>query len=1436
MENDSEMDFAGMVDFPENDAEDERGEDIGFDDEDNEEDDEYNQYVAENPETQEEYEQMNAETPEEDPEHMHVSLLNAREQEEEQSDLDRMRQRVESRAESYARELQEERRQHGNALSSLSSYASDEEDTSMTGRSRLKRTRVYSSDEEDSVLDAQLAEKKKAADAERRKRLKKTGRLTSFFTNPSEPPRETHPDLSSSDDDDAETNPPTLVPQPQPQPQPPSQDTMVPDATAGAPVPKREILKNLKTEDDYAHTGSKLLLDLTLKSSPRPAQIRDANEVFEFLFPLAIFDTKVGDKEMRAWHRDQKSFKKFQAAYFTAFLASKCHAAGENVSVHIWPVSNQPCDYKSPSCSFKEIFNSQYNTLYFVHIICYERSGLRAFNRYMTYFIKKSSADDESRQRHESNRMPKDPFKCTRFMADAAATPAGNLHSVCASRLPKKKWQSLKGAVFTDAADFAQGLVLLAMEHCGTVIAHPRRHEYAECHVNVILPVCRTLDDGVDDGMQVEPSLIMKEMFSIQNVLTNMLAESHPDLVQTMIENRPEQSDEGELVSATTYVMWPDSHPAYHINATNIRNFCKIFDATGSSSFALSAELVKSKETASTGNQELIVDVADGLDDIYDMLQSITERYEGEEQFSQKNFLLRLVLAKNSDIELPWHKSLKRFMRYIEDHDIPVDRFTPKLCSASTDGSRNLGNVFPESVWQHCQHGGQIGNVHTPMTKLLYVGLAGLLTNPQHSPAGMIFYGMYSAGKSFMFELLQEMFPEGGVEVCAGGSAQSLLQNVSKMIKMMHEEDKNILKDAGEGVNLNKAFFQKGSQVYERNEQTPEGNYRVTRLEYKNDAIFFRATNSGLYKIDPAFLSRNVVCNIGSQNPTKRSKEALAISAQTNVSKRIRDSFNEAFLIKFFFFHYFDMITSYCGEDIENKLYAFIYAKVGELHPALNIANPRTGGFVRNFARVHSLMTTVQACLYNLECFTAGEIADMRAALAGPETQERAQDRKFIDQLEAMSKKKTLTERLGSEAHTHLLCHMCLFDGAASIFFGMSIPFDTTATVSAQEVLMVLKDLCYRGVSNTENQNYIKINYKKAALIEKIIAKMWSDYNRRRDDETIATALQELTLRTVTHAGIESAAILYQDSSVEISKKMLSTTTTKHEQLGFKALRDNHLVHKIYRQDVSNSSSTRWMYDADVKFNLGGSQCSSFIQSLADAFTEDCGETVFYFIPYSCATQQATGMTMTNLKYTNQNVMNFVERFHTILPQASFTFSDTNGIMFTEGTFNMLNTMDTTLGSSINIGEMHIGFSKVAQIVGLFEGENSDDSYLVVEPQKRSQLHFGEINRKTAQMGTAPFEPKESDYKVKNARFIPKNEYASMPPHVRVVIDECQETLDPFVEFKQGENNETLIEREVFESGTLGKKVHSAAVKDIIFGRISKAGQQRAFKAAAVLL
>ena len=528
------------------------------------------------------------------------------------------------------------------------------------------------------------------------------------------------------------------------------------------------------------------------------------------------------------------------------------------------------------------------------------------------------------------------------------------------------------------------------------------------------------------------------------------------------------------------------------------------------------------------------------------------------------------------------------------------------------------------------------------------------------------------------------------------------------------------------------------------------------------------------------------------------------------------------------------MITSYCGEDIENKLYAFIYAKVGELHPALNIANPRTGGFVRNFARVHSIMTSVQACLYNLECFTSGEISDMKRALASSRTPEAESDLEFVKDLEIMSKKGNLMERLGSDVHTYLLCHMCLFDGAASIFFGMSIPFDTTATVSAQEVLMVLKDLCYRGVSNTDNNhNYIKINYKKVALIEKIIAKMWSDYNRRRDEETIATALQELTLRTVTHAGIESAAILYQESSIEISKKMLSSTTTKHEQKGFKALYDNHLVHKIYREDLPQSGSSRWMYDEKVKFRLGGTQCSSFIQSLADAFTEDIGETTFYFIPYSCATQQPTGATMSSLKYNNQNVMNFVERFHTILPQSSFTYAELQGIMITESTFNMLDTMDTTLGSSINIGEMHIGFSKVAQIVGLFEGDNRDDSYLVVEPQKRSQLNFGEINRKTAQMGNEPFAPKESDYKVKNARFIPKNEYNNMPDHVKVVIDECQETLDPYVEFKQGQNNETLIEREVFNNGTIGKKIHSEAVKDIIFNRISKAGQQRAFKACA---
>lgn len=1421
-------------------------EDVGFDNEDGE-DEEADNYERDNPETAEEREMFNAETPEDDTNDSHLEL-NAQDRE--------------TGSSSFLNHLQERYGQQDESDDVIMSTDDDSDDGDLVAVSAAEKRKRAQVMRKTGTLDAFCKKQRDKDDNDEPKGAKRRKVQENLQSSESENEDEEMVDASvlpeseivadeseitmtedaedyanvvtenedeDLSDNEEENQQSAIV----------ADNTEAPIESGGGgedpdepmanqqevlPEIPLEILKHIDDDENFTHGGQKILLDLNHKSRSNPLAYTDATKCFEFLIPINLFETKIGENVIHPWYYDQKSFKKFQAAYLMAYLATKCQETNKNVSVSLWPVSSSSRDHKDPNFSFRDGFNTNQNTVYFIHIICYDMTGLEAFSKYMTCFLEEETSNN---RRGHNGSLVKDPFKViTRFQSRPSAI--GHLALKCQSRLPKQQWAKIAGGLLTDASTFSRALVLLAVEDTKTILANPMLPKYVYARASEILPVCKLINGGVQEeseAVSVEESPCMKEMFSLERVLTHMIQSNFEELVTTMLLNRPEFDANGDPASLDNFILWPDDRPAFCINPDNVYNLPCVVDAKGSNSFPLSCELVADPLRSSNGNQEIIVDTSNNLRDIYDKLEMITSQDREGDEFSRKNNLIRLVLSKTSELELPWHKSLKKFMRFVEDHEINIERFIPPLESKNEGKTHNIGNVFANSFWHHCQHGSQIGNVHTPMTKLLYIGLAGLLTKPQHTPAGMIFYGIYSGGKSFMFELLQEMFPTGAVESTVGGSAQSLLQNVSKIIKVMHEEDKNILKDTmSEGLSLAKAFTQPGKQMYERNEQTPEGTFRVTRLEFNNKAVWCRATNSGLYKVDPAFLSRNVVCNIGSQNPTNRNKEALALSAQTKASSQIKTSFNEAFMIQFFLYHHLDMLTAYCGENIENNLYTFIYAKVGELHSSLNVANPRTGGFVRNFARVHTLMTCVQVCLNGLECFTADDIENMRDSI--PITAGALHpDHVIVDQLEEMSNRKSILNRLGMEIHTLLMCHMACFDGAASIFFGMSIPFDTTATICAQEVLMVLKDLCYAGVSLTENQDYIQINYKKPQLIEAIIQNMKTQYNRRRDEETIRTALQELGLRVVKNAGVDSAAVSFQEKTVEISKKLISTTTTINEQWAFQKLGEKGLVFEISKVDGN------WKYGLDSKFNFAGHDVmNGEINRLADQLCETVEETTLYFIPYSLSSACITSQTLSQLRCEDDRIGMFMEKFHTVMPIGSFECHETQGIVFPPKTYKILKTLDTTVAASKDVGEMHIGFSKAAQLVGLFEGDFEDDSYLVVEPQTRDRLEFGLINKETAQMGREPFIPKPEDYKVKNARHIPKEEHKYFSEHVKKRVEHCSETVQDWIEFKPGQNNENIIERQVFELSPLGKKIKTEEVKDIIFARICREGLQKAFK------
>lgn len=1381
-------------------------------------DEEANEYERENPMNEDDVafttKHQDDDTPADDPS-LHLQVNNSRAD----GEINNMQR--------YVARLQE---QHGDELIPDTSSEEDE-----TPRPTLKRLKLPSSHDSgpDSPVSGVFEEALERARQARKKKAAQTGNIADFFvaSKPADSKKRSSPDFSSSDDDEDEDEDEAMnseevadsrhrkkmrtLSSESSSSELPIVETAEdpdnsPDPDPGRSVsPVNLLKKNSETQHGAcAFTGVQHLY-FPKNKSPNSlhalSPISNPPEFFSYLFPIDFFH----------WHESRVKFKMFQATYCMAYVATSLHYQNCPITVHFWPVSFGEVKKETAMTNFFDSCARDDEVVYFVNIICYGREALEMFSKNLSY----DPTGVENRGGSKAGRKTRLQSLYDISRDNPRKTAIGNIKYLCERRLPRKEWNNISQSLFRKPNEFAASLVLLA-KTIGTVQQDTTELNIVEGRHNLLsFSKMGTDDDGAECIIEAPHA---KTMFGFEEVLTAKFSTCASEFVDDAIIglNSANIETDGTIENR----LWPDDTPAYFLSFTSVQNFPLMVDVIHSPTFPLSLRLVKDSLVQTDGD-EITVPPVSGLESLEEILANIIDdiRQNGTDDGECFDALLsisRLILTQNCQFHNPWQREILNFAKRVVSSGISTDVLKSSLSPDYNEEKMKFnyfGNESMMDLFNHCQHGMQMGNLHTPMAKLYTISLTALLRNPpQEQVPGALLNGIFSGGKSYMLQQIEDMFPEGAAEKSVGGSNQAEMENTYQMIKIQNELDPRLLSKNKhmQGLSIAKTnATEKGKQKYKRMQSKDGGPFVVETVEYNSRHTTFQAMNTDVNDLDPAMRSRCISMTVGDENKPdnkdKRETNGLSISATTKGSQKIKNSFTSTFQFRFWLFHVIDTVSGYClRKTPRSDLYSFMFQKIAKINSSLNISNPRTAGFVQNFARTHTLMEAVYITMNNLECFTASEIAEMQACLHPDDTTSKQAE--LVLQLKKMSSK-SLMKRVLTRPWALLMTHFSNFDDAASILYGMSIPFDTTSANAAKMILIVLKDLCYGGTTNQEASEYITIRYNTQTLVTAICTRLPKFNMKEKDEDHVRMALMSLAGRIITSnegASVDAQAIIFRDKTVDVHKGLLSTTTTPMEKRAVKSLNANKFFEVILK---SNSNSLQ----------EGNQIWGAFVET---------GAHKLYKI-------NVTSSRFTQFEHAHREISTFVDKLSVLHTQkfccrVEGVANQEQYYLISPDMMDMFLMMNTSTGSKQDeTAEFHTGFSKVAKLVGCFTGEAVNDNYVVVEPEFRNSIKYGMVSSDKA----ADYDPEDSDYIIRNPRFVPKEDLRALPAHCQDIIDEEPDTGNEFITFERDMNNEDLQERVAYQTSEIYKILglghgDSEKLRDIVYSRISRAGAQKHYR------
>ena len=1328
---------------------------------------------------------------------------------------------------SYVARLQKE---HGNELVP-ETPSSDDGDSPPRTLKRFKLSSAHNSDNDTPDLMSESARKAQRARAQK---AAKSGNISDFFASSKTGNRarkkRPYADLQSSEDEDedetSETSETSETPETQdehkrqakkirplsvptvssssPDPDP------SPSPSPGVPVSPFNLLKKNSEEqhEACAFTGVQHLFSPN-HESPRLmsalSPISNPPEFFSYLVPIDFFH----------WHESRVKFKMFQAAYCMAYVASTLHFQNCPITVHFWPVTFGKESKENAMTNFSDSCVKERDTVYFVNIVCYGREALEMFSKQLS--MDPSSVETRGGSAKARGVKRQSLYDISRDHPRKSAI--GNLKYLCERRLPRKEWANISQSLFAKPTQLAPALVLLA-KRIGTIEKNTTELNLVEGKLNLLSFSKMAPDD--DGGECIIESPHARSMFGYQEVLAAMFGESSPEFVSDAIIGL-NLADE-EIDGVIEHYMWPEEMPAYHLSHGSVQNMALWVDVFRSPTFPLSLRLVKDSNIQTDGD-EITVPPVSGLESLEEILADIVDDIRQNDANDGKCFdellsISRLVLTQNCQFHNPWQREILNFAKRVVSSGISTNQLKSNLTPDYNEEKMQFnyfGNESMVDLFNHCQHGMQMGNLHTPMAKLYTCSLTALLRNPpQEQVPGALLNGIFSGGKSYMLQQIEDMFPMGAAEKSVGGSNQAEMENTYQMIKIQNELDPRLLKrnNHQQGLSIAKTnATEKGKQKYKRMQSRDGGPFTVETVEYNSRHTTFQAMNTDVNDLDPAMRSRCISMTVGDENKpdgkNKRETNGLSISATTKGSQRIKDSFTSTFQFRFWLFHVIDTVSGYClRKTPRSDLYSFMFQKIAKINSSLNISNPRTAGFVQNFARTHTIMSAVYITMNGLECFTEKELAEMEDCLAPNDTSSKQAE--LVGQLKEMSSK-PLMKRVLTRPWALIMSHFANFDDAASILYGMSIPFDTTSANAAKMILIVLKDLCYGGTTNQEASEYITIRYNTQTLVTAICTRLPKFNMKEKDEDHVRMALMSLAGRIVTSnegASVDAQAIIFRDKTVDVHKGLLSTTTTPMEKRAVKLLKTNNFFDVILK---SNSNSLQ----------EGNKIWGAFLETDAHKL---------YKI-------DATSTRFTTFEHRHREVNTFIDKL-SVLHTSKFCVrvdglnDHSTCYLISPDMMDMFLMMNTSTGSKQDeTAEFHTGFSKVAKLVGCFTGESVNDNYVVVEPEFRNSIKYGMVSSDKA----ADYDPEEADYTIRNPRFVPREDLRALPVHCQEIIDEQEDTGNEFITFEKDKNNEDLQEQIAYSSSEIYTMLglgrgDSEKLRNLVYSRISRAGIQSHYR------
>ncbi len=1196
---------------------------------------------------------------------------------------------------------------------------------------------------------------------------------------------------------------PEPVPQPQPQPQP--QPEPQPEPQSEEPV-MPDLSGDLSNEHKACAFRGVQHLFVPKHVSPRNlhalSPISDPPEFYSYLFPLDIFH----------WHESRTNFRMFQASYFMAWIASALQYQGAAITVHFWPITFSSIREDHAMTSFYDSCNSDHEVVYFVNIIVYSIEALELFSKRISHDPNslKAGSDNSAAGLRKNN-----PYSISRESPRKTAT--GNLKYICERRLPRREWLDIAPALFTRPDHFSSALVLLAQK-CGTI-------NRGSSDLNIVENRHKILNFSYvgteDSGEQtICESQLAQEMFGIKNVVASMFQESNIDFVTEVISGLNPGNDLNDN-GAIQHFLWPKDFPSYHLSINSVCNIPLWVDAIESSTINLSKKLVKDIE-GQRDMDEITVPPVSGLESLEEILEDIVKEIKKNEEISFDELLSisRLILTQNCQFHNPWQRQILNFAKRIVETKMDVKKLKHTMNPEyipDKDKFHYFANESMKDLFHHCEHGMQMGNLHTPMAKLVTLSLTALLRNPpQEQVPGALLNGIFSGGKSYMLQQIEDMFPRGAAEKSVGGSNQAEMENTHQKIVIHNELDPRLLSKNKhmQGLSIAKTVAtEKGKNQYKRMQQSSDGGpYEVETVEFNARHTTFRAMNTDVNDLDPAMRSRCVCMTVGDENKPegseKRDTNSLSLSATSEPSQKIKKGFTETFQFRFWLFHVVDTISGYCVNKTHNgDLYSFMFSKIAKVNSSLNISNPRTAGFVQNFARTHTIMSAVYLTMNNFECFAPNEINELRKCIVPGDVTSKQSI--LVGQLAEMSAK-PLMERVMTRPWALIMSHFANFDDAASILYGMSIPFDTTSANAAKMILIVLKDLCYGGSTNQEASEYMTIKYNTSTLVTAICTKMPKFGMKEKDEDHVRMALMSLASRIVTSvegASVDAQAIIFRDKTVDVHKGLLSTTTTPMEKRAIDLLINENLFEKVKKQNTHSLQQNNKVWEAFestgatelYKLHASSPRCTAF---------ENRNRDVFRFID----------------KLSVMHTTKFCVRVEAVIGDTHYYINPEMMEIFT--------LMNTSNGSKRNeTAEIHTGFSRVAKVVGCFHGESMNDNYVVVEPETRNSIKYGMISADKAE----DYEPDDKEYTIRNPRFIPAADLSHLPPHCQDIVKAESGTSNEFIKFEKNKNNEDIQERKAFQVSEIYKLLgkgggDSEGLRRMVYAKISRAGVQKSYR------